>query len=145
MAHSASMPGALGPTRPLAPSPLSMSLSTCPRQSAARPSIFLSRLAAWIHHLRRLTTGVPFATTCARNGSQLRRCLQDDRTKWKRCCCQQPRSCPLSEFAQHQQAFFDSSQSPMSWDFIPSFHILAPLSRASCITTIVDAHGKKLS
>ena len=34
----------------------------CPRQSAARSSTILSRLAARIHHLRGRTTGVPFAT-----------------------------------------------------------------------------------
>ena len=71
--------------------PLSMSFSSAALSKAkCRKALhLLSRLAARIHHLRRLTTGVPFATTCSRNGFQLRRSLQNDRTKWERCCCRQ--------------------------------------------------------
>ena len=48
---------------------------TCPRESAAKPSTTLSKLAAWIHHLRRWTTGGPFATNHSQRSS-----IQNDRT-----------------------------------------------------------------
>ena len=75
--------------------PLSMSFSSATlseRQNAARPSTTSSKLAAWIHHLHRWTTGVPFATTLAQSDAQLRRSLQNDRTKWKLVRCNTARA-----------------------------------------------------
>ena len=61
-------------------------------KNAARPSTTSSKLAAWIHHLHRWTTGVPFATTLAQSDAQLRRSLQNDRTKWKPVRCNTARA-----------------------------------------------------
>ena len=98
----------------------------CPLQSVARPSISSSKLAAWIHYLRRWTTGVPFATNSSRRGAQLRRLLQKEppplvavsqlghRSRSRFSDAVGDLQCltfglHLSQFAQNQQAFFDSS------------------------------------